>query len=66
MVNSFEKKKVIIYLKKKEGRIKEERKRGGKSRDFQQYSKKKPSDYWTADTINNNKNLMTWNDCRLS
>lgn len=63
MVNSFEK-KIIIYSRKEEGR--KERERGRERAGTFNSKAKRPSDYWAADTINNNKNPMTWNDWWLS
>lgn len=65
VINSFEK-KIIIYLRKEKGRIKKVREREGARAGTFNSKAKRPSDYWAVDTINNNKNPMTWNDCRLS
>lgn len=50
MVNFFEK-KIIIYLRKEEGRV-----------GIFNSKVKRFFDYWVVDIINNNKNLMIWND----
>lgn len=62
MVNFFEK-KIIIYLRKEEGWKEREREIEREvGVEIFNSKVKRFFDYWVVDIINNNKNLMIWND----